>query len=143
MNFVVNHNSWTLKSDNFSFFQNVISNNPPPSRVIIMHCIRKSICDSHLALNKHFADASKMRQKNTISTMLARYGLGISYSLLISYLKDRGVFKKSCSENMQQIYRRTLMPKYDFNKIKSNFIEIALRYRSSPVNLLPSSDTFS
>ena len=29
-----------------------------------------------------------------------------------------GVFKKGCSENMQQIYRRTPMPKYDF---KSNF----------------------
>ena len=29
----------------------------------------------------------------------------------------RGVFKKRCSENMQQIYRRTPMPKYDFNKV--------------------------
>ena len=28
----------------------------------------------------------------------------------------RGVLKKRCSENMQQIYRRTLMPKCDFNK---------------------------
>ena len=29
----------------------------------------------------------------------------------------RGVFKKRCSENMQQIYRRTFMPKCDFNKV--------------------------
>ena len=29
----------------------------------------------------------------------------------------RGVFKKRCSENMQQIYRRTPMPKCDFNKV--------------------------
>ena len=28
----------------------------------------------------------------------------------------RGVFKKRCSENMQQIYRRTPMRKRDFNK---------------------------
>ena len=29
----------------------------------------------------------------------------------------RGVLRKSCSENMQQIYRRTPMPKCDFNKV--------------------------
>ena len=41
------------------------------------------------------------------------------------------VARKRCSENMQQIYRRTFMPKCDFN-----FIEIALRHGCSPVNLL-------
>ena len=30
---------------------------------------------------------------------------------------SRGVLKKRCSENMQQIYRRTLMPKREFNKV--------------------------
>ena len=30
---------------------------------------------------------------------------------------------KSCSENMQQIYRRTPMPKYDFNKVACIFSE--------------------
>ena len=29
----------------------------------------------------------------------------------------RGVLRKSCSENMQQIYSKTPMPKYDFNKV--------------------------
>ena len=29
----------------------------------------------------------------------------------------RGVPRKKCSENMQQIYRRTSMPKYDFSKV--------------------------
>ena len=29
----------------------------------------------------------------------------------------RGVFIKRCSENMQQVYRRTPMPKCDFNKV--------------------------
>ena len=27
-----------------------------------------------------------------------------------------GVFRKRCSENMQQIYRRALIPRSDFNK---------------------------
>ena len=30
---------------------------------------------------------------------------------------SRGVLRKKCSVNMQQIYRRTPMPKYDFNKV--------------------------
>ena len=47
-----------------------------------------------------------------------------------------GVYRKRCSENMQQIYRRTVILKYDFNKVASNFIEIALQYGCSPINLL-------
>ena len=31
---------------------------------------------------------------------------------------QRGVVRKRCSENMQQIYKKTLMPKCDFNKVK-------------------------
>ena len=30
----------------------------------------------------------------------------------------RGVLRKKCSENMQQIYRSTPMPKCDFNEVK-------------------------
>ena len=30
---------------------------------------------------------------------------------------SRGVLRKTCSENMQQIYRRTPMPKCDFSKV--------------------------
>ena len=30
---------------------------------------------------------------------------------------SRGVLRKRCSENMLQIYRRTPMLKYDFNKV--------------------------
>ena len=30
---------------------------------------------------------------------------------------SRGVLRKRCSENMQHIYRRTPMPKCDFNKV--------------------------
>ena len=48
----------------------------------------------------------------------------------VNYTKQkqpsRGVLRKRCSENMQQIYRRTSMPK----------CEITLRHGCSPVNLL-------
>ena len=44
----------------------------------------------------------------------------------------RGALRKRFSENMQQIYRRTPMPKCNF----SNFIEIALRHECSAMNLL-------
>ena len=30
---------------------------------------------------------------------------------------SRAVLRRRCSENMQQIYRRTPMPKCDFNKV--------------------------
>ena len=51
--------------------------------------------------------------------------------LYISYIQKqphRGVPRKRCSENMQQIYRRTPTPKCDFNKV-------ALRHGCS-LNLL-------
>ena len=31
----------------------------------------------------------------------------------------KGVPRKRCSENMQEIYRRTSMPKCDFNKVEN------------------------
>ena len=36
---------------------------------------------------------------------------------VIKISRSRGVLRKRCSENMQQIYRRTPMPKCDFNKV--------------------------
>ena len=46
------------------------------------------------------------------------------------------VFRKMCSENMEQIYRRTTMLKCNFNEAVCNFIEITLCHGSSSVNLL-------
>ena len=41
--------------------------------------------------------------------------------------KDRrSVFKKRCSKNMQQVYMRTPMSKYDFNEVVKQIIEITL-----------------
>ena len=33
----------------------------------------------------------------------------------------KGVLKRMCSKNMQQIYRRPLMPNCDFNKVAKHF----------------------
>ena len=48
--------------------------------------------------------------------------------MLLHFLKGtlqkqpfKGVLKKKCPENMQQIYRRTPMPKCDFNKVEKQF----------------------
>ena len=45
-------------------------------------------------------------------------------SILINFTKcpcqkqpPRGVLKKKCSDNMQQIYKRSTMPKCNFNEI--------------------------
>ena len=75
---------------------------------------------------------------------------GLSVAIILSGLRVRlwafnliqrqpsgGVLKKRCSENMQQNYRMTPMPKCDFKKVAllCNFIEIALRHGCSPANL--------
>ena len=39
---------------------------------------------------------------------------------------SRGVLRKRCSEKMQQIYRRTPMPKCDFNKVTKHFGMVVL-----------------
>ena len=47
-----------------------------------------------------------------------------------------GVPRKRYSENIQQIYRRTPMPRCDFNKVASQLYEMALRHGWFPVHLL-------
>ena len=37
---------------------------------------------------------------------------------------------------MHQIYSKTSMPKFDFNKVALQLIEITLQHECSPVNLL-------
>ena len=44
------------------------------------------------------------------------YNLKLS-KLLLQKQPLKGVLEKRCSENMQQIYRRTHMPKCNFNKV--------------------------
>ena len=75
------------------------------------------------------------------------YRICLSHIFKIPCIPDKGrssrpgvSLEKKCSENMQQIYRKTTMPKCDFNKVEKqlqcNFIEIALWHGYSPVTLL-------
>ena len=41
----------------------------------------------------------------------------LASTLIIQNQPSRDVLRKRCYKNMQQIYRRTLMPKWDFNKV--------------------------
>ena len=60
-----------------------------------------------------------------------------SISLYLTLLQpSRGVFKKRCSENMQQICRRHPCQSVISIKLLCNFIEITLRHVCSPVYLL-------
>ena len=59
--------------------------------------------------------------KNTTSY---ETGLSDPHHMILTMLKttfqkqsSRGFLRKRCSENIQQIYRRTPMPKCDFNKV--------------------------
>ena len=59
----------------------------------------------------------------------------ISFSVYLQRQPSRGVPITRSSENMQPIYRRTPMPKCDFNKVAKQ-MEITLRNGCSPVILL-------
>ena len=38
------------------------------------------------------------------------------HNIIAQKQPSKGALRKTCSENMQQIYRKTLMPECDFNK---------------------------
>ena len=59
-----------------------------------------------------------MEQEIVCKEYLERLGSDI-YETLISFWKQpsRRVLKKRCSENMQQMYRKTPMPECDFKKV--------------------------
>ena len=44
-----------------------------------------------------------------------------SFNSKLQQQLSRGVLRKKCSENMQQIYRRILIPKCDFNNVALQF----------------------
>ena len=66
------------------------------------------------------------------------------YLIFLQNQQSRSVLRKSCSENMQQIYKRTRMPKCDVNKVAQQFYRnqtSAWVHGCSPVNLLHISRT--
>ena len=56
-----------------------------------------------------------------VTTFLDRHGFKMNHVGLniVQKQPSNGVSKKRYSENMQQIYKRTPIPKYDFNKAKT------------------------
>ena len=81
---------------------------------ICSHLLKKSFMENFIFLCRFYINE---KQKDCVSLALT------------DNLKQppRCVLSKRCSENMQQIYRRTPMPKCDFNKVAEHlFLRITL-----------------
>ena len=90
MNFVINDNSLIVKFDNFSHFQNIISNNPLPTRErhydalcthIVMICLL--LWSSNLGLGRNRSDSNwlKLQEKDWpvwLGSYYKRWGIEIS-----------------------------------------------------------------
>ena len=64
------------------------------------------------------------QQYNVIkNTWIERFVLFICLNEVLIFIASRGVLGKRCSENMHQIYRRTQMPKCDFNKVALQLLQ--------------------
>ena len=80
----------------------------------------------------------KCLMNNSVCVLSSDYSVYYILLHVVLYFQKqspRCVLSKRCSKNMQQIYRGKLLLKCDLN-LQSNFIEITLRHRCSPVNLL-------
>ena len=95
-----------------------------------------------------------VKQKwNKIIFLISNLQIPFLLSLLTSYEKEILVFwlefnaiqkqpprafpRKSCCENMQQLYRRTPMPKCDFNKVAKHIFRTTFTKNTSGRLLLP------
>ena len=83
-----------------------------------------------------FLNISQNSQKEFSSSMVYNYYPQSSEYLEFQKQPLRCVLRKSCSENMQQIYRGAPMPKYNFNKVALQLCWNTLRHGCSLVNLL-------
>ena len=70
-------------------------------------------------LATHFACNEKLKEEKKFYKTVADIQRVLEICKMRNLQKQppRGVLEKRCSENMQQIYRRTPMPKCDFNKV--------------------------
>ena len=65
-------------------------------------------------------------QRIAVKMLLTKVTLDISHKYVNPEVVARDVLRKRCSENMQQIYRRTTpMSKCDFNKVAKQFLIIS------------------
>ena len=70
-----------------------------------------------------------LRSRSTISILKS-----FIYTYCFQNQPSKSVFRKRCSENMLQIYRKTPMPNCDFNKV--GLQQIPLRHGCSPIGLM-------
>ena len=73
---------------------------------------------AHVSLHKSFIFCLDLLSKPLLTWS---YTVLRTHVILLPEEPSRGVLRKRCSENVQQIYKRTLTPKCDFNKVASNF----------------------
>ena len=88
--------------------------------------------------NSYFTkELVKPQSKNNVHT-IKDYQTFTGINIIRSYLSNtqkqpsRGVLRKRCSENGLQIYRRTPMPRFDFNKVA---LQKSQSYSKQGVNL--------
>ena len=72
--------------------------------------------------NKFLVYLAILEPRNNFGNLLRTF-----YLCLTSFQKQppRGVLRKRCSENVQQIYRRIPMPKCDFNKVAKELSQLS------------------
>ena len=106
---------------------------------ITWKALRKISDNSYFFLNMifwNFTSFYHFYTKKMLTEFATSSSSDIVFKLLtkIIFLLVSVVAVPRCSDNMQQIYRKTPMPKRDFNEVA---IEIALRYGCSPIFRTP------
>ena len=76
-------------------------------------------CEPHKTIPNSFEGKSKFVDWVSAAQKSLLYAISSRMQIFIKHPEAavRGVLRKICSENMQQIYRRTPMPKCNFNKV--------------------------
>ena len=73
-----------------------------------------------------------------MTIQLAAYSMIIHTSKKTHKQPFRGVLRKRCSENRQQIFRRTPMPECDFNEVALQLCTSFISYKNSVISKIQS-----
>ena len=115
---LVAHCSLLLTGTPFSYFWQLFLPTPVSYsyHLLVTSSRYYFLLDQLLLLTNHLSYYFRVLLSGNIITNSYRL---LASTILIRYFKKqryRAALEKGCSENMQQIYRRTSMPKCDFNK---------------------------
>ena len=84
---------------------------------ICSHILQKSMKENFSIMQWFYRSFSNNYLLVIDSSLIFKLVKGVTIVSEVQKQPPIGVFKKRCSENMQQIYRRTPIPKCDFNKV--------------------------